>query len=52
MPRKATAQRVTRCLQLVHSDVCGPVRCPAFNNEERYLVTFVDDFSATSWCMP
>ena len=45
MPRKATAQRVTRCLQLVHSDVCGPVRCPAFNNEERYLVTFVDDFS-------
>ena len=45
MPRKATAQRVTRCLQLVHSDVCGPVRCPAFNDEARYLVTFVDDFS-------
>ena len=45
MPRKANAQRVTRCLQLVHSDVCGPVRCPALNDEARYLVTFVDDFS-------
>ena len=45
MPRKATAQRVTRCLQLVHSDVCGPVRSPAINDEARYLVTFVDDFS-------
>jgi transposase InsO family protein len=45
MPRKAAAQRTTRCLQLVHSDVCGPVRCPAFADESRYLVTFVDDFS-------
>ena len=45
MPRKVTAQRVTRCLQLVHSDVCGPVRCPALDDEARYLVTFVDDFS-------
>jgi transposase InsO family protein len=45
MPRKAAAQRVTRCLQLVHSDICGPVRVPAFNKESRYLVTFVDDYS-------
>ena len=45
MPRKASTQQITRCLQLVHSDVCGPVRCPAINDEGRYLVTFVDDFS-------
>jgi transposase InsO family protein len=45
MPRKAAAQRVTRCLQLVHSDVCGPVRCPSINDEFRYLITFVDDYS-------
>jgi transposase InsO family protein len=45
MPRKATAQRTTRCLQLVHSDVCGPVRCPSLGDECRYLLTFVDDYS-------
>ena len=45
MPRKSTAQRTTRCLQLVHSDVCGPVRVPSLNDEFRYLLTFIDDFS-------
>jgi transposase InsO family protein len=45
MPRKAVSQRTTRCLQLVHSDVCGPVRCLSIGNEHRYLLTFVDDYS-------
>ena len=45
MPRKSTAQRTTRCLQLVHSDVCGPVRVPSLHDEFRYLLTFIDDFS-------
>ena len=45
MPRKAATQRTTRCLQLVHSDVCGPVRSRAFHDEARYLITFVDDYS-------
>lgn len=45
MPRKASAQRVTRCLQLVHSDVCGPMRDPSIVDGTRYLVTFVDHYS-------
>ena len=45
MPRKSTAQRTTHCLQLVHSDVCGPVRVPSLNDEYRYVMTLIDDFS-------
>ena len=45
MPRKSTAQRTTRCLQLVHSDVCGPVRVPSLHDQYKYLLTFIDDFS-------
>jgi transposase InsO family protein len=45
MPRKVSTQRVARCLQLVHSDICGPVRHPSIVDEARYLATFVDHFS-------
>ena len=45
MPRKSTAQRTTHCLQLVHSDVCGPVGVPSLNDEYRYVMTLIDDFS-------
>lgn len=33
-----------RVLELVHTDICGPIT-PASHNENRYLVTFIDDFS-------
>ncbi|MCO5550787.1 hypothetical protein L7F22_004278 [Adiantum nelumboides] len=36
--------RATRKLQLVHSDVCGPMRTPSVGNC-LYFVTFIDDFS-------
>ncbi|MCO5582114.1 hypothetical protein L7F22_036004 [Adiantum nelumboides] len=35
--------RATRKLQLVHSDVCGPMRMPSVENN-LYFVTFIDDF--------
>ena len=34
----------TERLQLVHSDVCGPMQTQSFGGA-RYLVTFIDDFS-------
>ncbi|MCO5610442.1 hypothetical protein L7F22_064680 [Adiantum nelumboides] len=40
--------RATRKLQLVHSDVCGPVRTPSVGNS-LYFVTFIDDFSRFCW---
>ena len=36
--------RSTRRLQLVHSDVCGPMQTESFGGA-RYFVTFTDDFS-------
>lgn len=37
------ATRATKPLELVHSDVCGPVT--ASQNGNCYIVTFIDDFS-------
>ncbi|MCO5549447.1 hypothetical protein L7F22_002918 [Adiantum nelumboides] len=43
--------RATRKLQLVHSDVCGPMRTPSVGNSI-YFVTFIDDFSRFCWVYP
>ncbi|MCO5602425.1 hypothetical protein L7F22_056557 [Adiantum nelumboides] len=43
--------RATRKLQLVHSDVCGPMRTPSVENSI-YFVTFIDDFSRFCWVYP
>ena len=34
-------------LELVHSDVCGPMSVPSLNGS-RYFLTFIDDY--TRWC--
>ncbi|MCO5578866.1 hypothetical protein L7F22_032713 [Adiantum nelumboides] len=43
--------RATRKLQLVHSDVCGPMRTPSVGNS-LYFVTFIDDFFRFCWVYP
>ncbi|MCO5609052.1 hypothetical protein L7F22_063273 [Adiantum nelumboides] len=43
--------RVTQKLQLVHSDVCGPMRTPSMGNS-LYFVTFIDEFSRFCWVYP
>ncbi|MCO5587128.1 hypothetical protein L7F22_041075 [Adiantum nelumboides] len=43
--------RATRKLQLVHNDVCGPMRTPSVENN-LYFVTFIDDFSRFCWVYP
>ncbi|MCO5572729.1 hypothetical protein L7F22_026488 [Adiantum nelumboides] len=43
--------RATRKLQLVHSDVCGPMMMPSVGNS-LYFVTFIDDFSRFCWVYP
>jgi transposase InsO family protein len=35
-------------LQLVHSDLCGPLSCPSFYGCN-YFLTFIDDFSRRTW---
>jgi transposase InsO family protein len=41
---KVAAQRTTRCLELVHSDLCGPFKVTSLNGFQ-YVTTFIDDFS-------
>jgi hypothetical protein len=40
--------RVERILQLVHSDVFGPVLVPSLG-KSMYYVSFIDDFSRKTW---
>ncbi|KAI3708032.1 hypothetical protein L2E82_37034 [Cichorium intybus] len=42
------AWRATEQLELVHTDVCGPMRTPSIGGS-RYLLTFIDDFSRKLW---
>jgi hypothetical protein len=43
MPKVATT-RATAPLQLVHSDLCGPLSVPTPHGD-RYFITFIDDYS-------
>ncbi|WVZ17444.1 hypothetical protein V8G54_010426 [Vigna mungo] len=40
--------RSKELLQVVHSDVCGPMETPTLSGN-RYFVTFVDEFSRMTW---
>lgn len=43
MPHRATS-RATKLLELVHSDICGPIQVNSLGGK-RYFITFVDDYS-------
>ena len=42
-PKKST-HRASRPLELVHSDLCGPMQVPSHGGS-RYVLTFTDDYS-------
>lgn len=41
---KKNLWRVSRKLQLIHADICGPIK-PASNGDKRYILSFIDDFT-------
>ena len=41
------SNRKSRLLEIIHADVCGPMRVES-KRRKRYFVTFIDDFS--KWC--
>lgn len=43
-PFKSHGSRATEILQIVHSDVCGPMSVNSLGGA-RYYLTFIDDFS-------
>jgi hypothetical protein len=46
-PKRRTTE-TKRILELVHTDICGPLPITS-RNHNRYILTFVDDFSRKCW---
>src|SRR3954452_20768536 len=40
--------RVTQCLELVHSDLCGPFPTPSIAGS-KYFILYIDDYSQMAW---
>ena len=45
---KKSLWRASQCLQLVHADICGPIK-PKSHSNKRYLINFIDDYSRKTW---
>ncbi|PNY02870.1 copia-type polyprotein [Trifolium pratense] len=48
---KSTNWRASEKLQLVHSDICGPINS-ASNGGSRHFINFTGDFSRRTWTYP
>jgi len=46
--RKVPAWRATKPLELIHSDLCGPIS-PQSLSGRRYYILYIDDFSRYTW---
>ena len=42
------AWRAMKVLELVHTDVCGPMRTPSLT-QNRYFILFIDDYTRMTW---
>jgi hypothetical protein len=40
--------RVCRRIELIHSDLCGPMPGPSANGN-KYIMTFIDDYTIMCW---
>lgn len=40
--------RATQKLELIHSDICGPIN-PISNSNKRYILLLIDDYSRKAW---
>ena len=47
-PFSHKSERKTELLELIHSDICGPMKTESLG-KARCFVTFIDDFSR--WCV-
>ena len=43
-------KRASKPLELVHTDISGPMRVPSLINGHRYVINFVDDYSRLIVC--
>jgi len=45
---KGKALHAKEPLQLIHSDICGPLETPSLSHTV-YFITFIEDFTYKSW---
>jgi hypothetical protein len=45
---KAAEYRAKKPLELVHTDICDPIK-PSSIGENQYFITFINDFSHKTW---
>ncbi|GJR47637.1 retrovirus-related pol polyprotein from transposon TNT 1-94 [Tanacetum coccineum] len=45
---KKIEYRATNTLELIHTDICGPISPESFSGK-RYFITFIDDYSRKIW---
>ncbi|GAA0170740.1 hypothetical protein LIER_24938 [Lithospermum erythrorhizon] len=45
---KTSTWRAEKVLELIHSDICGPIQ-PTSNSGKKYFLSFIDDFSRKGW---
>uniref|UniRef100_A0A5B7B4M6 Retrovirus-related Pol polyprotein from transposon TNT 1-94 n=1 Tax=Davidia involucrata TaxID=16924 RepID=A0A5B7B4M6_DAVIN len=45
---KGVAWRAKEMLELVHTDVCGPMQTPS-HAQNRYFILFIDDYTRMTW---
>ena len=51
LPYSLSTTRATRRLELIHSDLCGPISTASYGGA-RYFATFVDDYTRYVWVYP
>jgi len=47
-PHNKTPPRANKVLEMIHSDIIGPIN-PTSNDNFKFIITFIDDFSRKSW---
>ena len=49
LPSHIPTRLTTRKLEVIHSDVCGPMKSPPIVGKEVYFVVLIDDFNRMTW---
>ena len=42
-------KRTEKKLELVHSDLCGPLEVHSIQSKKKYILTFIDDYTRRTW---